>query len=164
MKILRRPWLPDCPLSPIDGSAFWQVDAWLVLAALSLGLIFYRLRASPPPAGSSLIPPVLGLILIVELFWAAQSLSYNQPTAPQAFHSSRNAPTFLLAANPPNDPTEPPDRFLSLSGITYDPGDLRELEQIFGDSLSPKAFYNLIVAAKEKEVLFFMRFIFCSSS
>ena len=49
---------------------------------------------------------------------------------------------------------EPPGRFLSLSGTTYDPGDLHDLEQIFGTSLSPKALQNLIVATKEKEVLF----------
>jgi hypothetical protein len=61
----------------------------------------------------------------------------------------------LAADSSPDNPTGPPDRFLSLSGIVYDPGDLRELEQIYGDSLSTKAFYNLVVATKEKEVLFF---------
>jgi hypothetical protein len=66
----------------------------------------------------------------------------------------RNAPAFLLAADSPAD-AAPPGRFLSLSGITYDPGDLGELQQIFGGSLSEKALYNLIVATKEKEVLFF---------
>jgi hypothetical protein len=49
--------------------------------------------------------------------------------------------------------TTPPDRFLSLSGTTYDPGDLPQLEQIFAGSLSPRGFYQLIVAAKQKEVL-----------
>ncbi|MBI1882302.1 MAG: YfhO family protein, partial [Chloroflexi bacterium] len=93
-------------------------------------------------------------LLLTELFLAAQSLAYNQPTAPQAYHSLRNAPAFLLAADPPTGST-PPGRFLSLSGITYDPGDLRELQQIFGNNLSEKALYNLIVATKEKEVLFF---------
>jgi hypothetical protein len=127
----------------------------LVLAVITLYVLrftFYAPR-SPLPAPRS---PVVILItlLLAELFFAAQNLSYNQPTAPQAYHSLRNATAFLLAADPPADST-PPSRFLSLSGITYDPGDLRELQQIYGDSLSAKALYNLIVATKEKEVLFF---------
>ncbi len=163
------------PLLGLMGLIAWKTPppttlaAWLILAALTLGLLTYLLRSPlPAPHPSPLAPrsprPVLrsplilaslGLILLTELFWAAQSLSYNQPTAPQAYHSMRNATAFLLAADPPHHPAHPPDRFLSLSGITYDPGDLRELTQIFSDSLSPKALYNLIIATKEKEVLFF---------
>ncbi len=129
--------------------------AWLILGMITLGLIYFTLRALPNTFQSTFALAALLIILPVELFWAAQSLNYNQPTAPQAYHSLRNAIAFLRAADPPDNPTEPPGRFLSLSGITYDPGDLRELEQIFGNTLSPKALYNLIVATKEKEVLFF---------
>jgi hypothetical protein len=129
---------------------------WIVLAIVATSLIYYVLRFTFH--ASRLTLPTLALIslLIAELFWAAQSLNYNHPTAPQAYHSLRNAIAFLLAAAPStSNPAGPPDRFLSLSGIAYDPGDLPELEQIYGDSLSPKAFYNLVVATKEKEVLFF---------
>jgi hypothetical protein len=94
------------------------------------------------------------LLLVVELFWAAQALNYNQPTAPQAYHSLRNAVAFLLANDPPGG-TQPPGRFLSLSGTTYDPGDLADLRQVYGDRLSEKGLYNLVVATKQKEVLFF---------
>ena len=135
---------------------------WLVVAIVTFYILHFTLQseASPWDAPRSTLHtshfPVVILIplLLAELFWAAQSLNYNQPTAPQAYHSLRNATAFLLAADPPAGPT-PPSRFLSLSGITYDPGDLRELQQIYGDSLSAKALYNLIVATKEKEVLFF---------
>lgn len=104
-------------------------------------------------------PGLLGLVLIVvlitELFLARQTLSYNHPTAPQAYHSLRSAIAYLLAADPPRVEPGPPGRFLSLSGITYDPGDLADLEQIYGDFLSPRGLYQLIVATKQKEVLYF---------
>jgi hypothetical protein len=125
---------------------------WFVLALITTGLVVYNSQFTIHNSQFTIV--ILFFALIAELFWAAQSLSYNHPTAPQAYHSLRNAPAFLLAADPPHEST-PPGRFLSLSGITYDPGDLVELRQIFGDSLSEKALYNLIVAAKEKEVLFF---------
>ena len=149
------------PLLGLSGLLAWKTPppttlaAWLILAVLTLGLLICLLLSSLSALRFRLILASLSLILLIELFWAAQSLSYNQPTAPQAYHSMRNATAFLLAADPPHHPTRPPDRFLSLSGITYDPGDLRELTQIFGDRLSPKALYNLIIATKEKEVLFF---------
>lgn len=131
------------------------ITAWLALTLITLYALrftFYVPRTTPHVPRLPVI--ILFIVLISELFLSAQSLSYNQPTAPQAYHSLRNAPAFLLAADPPTGRT-PPGRFLSLSGITYDPGDLTELHQIFGDSLSEKALYNLIVATKEKEVLFF---------
>ncbi len=142
------------------------LTAWLGLAIITIGLIIYDLRFTIYDLRHrtlgiftiyDIVPSpilILFIILISELFLAAQSLNYNQPTAPQAYGSLRNAPAFLLAADPPAE-SAPPGRFLSLSGITYDPGDLRDLQQIFADSLSEKALYNLVVAAKEKEVLFF---------
>ncbi|MCL4304249.1 MAG: YfhO family protein, partial [Anaerolineae bacterium] len=131
------------------------ITAWLALAIVTI----YDLRFTIYPPRTAHHAPrlpliILFIVLISELFFSAQSLTYNQPTAPQAYSSLRNAPAYLLAADPPAGQS-PPGRFLSLSGITYDPGDLAELRQIFGDSLSEKALYNLIVATKEKEVLFF---------
>jgi hypothetical protein len=49
--------------------------------------------------------------------------------------------------------SEPADRFLSISALEFDPGDLEELRLIYGRQLSPDALYNLIVAAKHREVL-----------
>ncbi len=129
------------------------VLAWLGLAIITIGLIYLALRASLFARQVTLT--ILSLLLTGELFFAAQTLNYNQPTAPQAYHSLRNSIAFLLAADPPAARPGPPGRFLSLSGTTYDPGDLHDLEQIYGDYLSPRALYNLIVATKQKEVLFF---------
>jgi len=40
-----------------------------------------------------------------------------------------------------------------MSGIVYDPGDLKEIQQIFEGQLPPKAIYDYVVAAKRKEIL-----------
>ena len=94
------------------------------------------------------VPGVIALILL-ELFIAARALRYNKPTAPEAYTFLRPAIVQLQAAQ------GPADRFLSLSGIVYDPGDLREIHNIFDDQLSPRAVYDYIITVKEKEVLFF---------
>jgi hypothetical protein len=151
------------PVIGLAGLIGWKTPpvvtlvAWLVVGTISLGLIYYQLRSITSLRQATLASFTLIVILLAELFWAAQGLNYNQPTAPHAYDSMRNAVAFLLAADhPPADDTGgPPGRFLSLSGVTYDPGDLDDLKQIFEDSLSPKALHKLIVATKEKEVLFF---------
>ncbi|RME76970.1 MAG: hypothetical protein D6784_04705 [Chloroflexi bacterium] len=124
--------------------------SWAVLAVVTALLLAAAVRR-PASAVTGLLPG----LLLVELFWAGQSLNYNHPTAPQAYTSMRNSIAFLRAVDPPDRAAAPPGRFLSLSGIAYDPGDLADLQQIFGDHLPERAVYDLIVAAKEKEVLFF---------
>ena len=88
------------------------------------------------------------LLLISELFAAGCSLPYNRATAPQAFTSLRPAIAHLLAGE-----GSPPARFISMSDITFDPGDMPEIEIIYGPQLSADALYDYIVAAKHKEVL-----------
>jgi hypothetical protein len=139
------------PLLALAALILWKtpplttIVAWALLACLASALVFVALRSY------SWARSLLLLLLVAELFVAAQPLNYNEPTAPQAYSSMRNATAYLRSTF---DPAHP-DRFLSLSGITYDPGDLNELEQLFGDHLSPTALYNLVVATKQKEVLFF---------
>jgi hypothetical protein len=97
---------------------------------------------------SKLLPPILLVLVCVELFLASQGLRYNRPTAPEAFSFLRPSIAHLK--------TDPGlHRFLSLSGIVYDPGDLAEIQAIFAGQLPEEAIYDYIVAAKEKEVLFF---------
>ncbi len=64
--------------------------------------------------------------------------------------SLRPPVTYLLQAGQGD---VPPDRFLSISAIFFDPGDLTELQSIFADQLSEQAFYDLIVATKMKEII-----------
>ncbi len=155
--------LPALPILGFLALIVWKTPplvtlaAWLVMALATAALLYFLFQPEirNPKFGIRNSPLILlFLLLLAELFWAAQSLNYNRPTAPQAYSSMRNATAFLLAADPP-DQASPPGRFLSLSGITYDPGDAADLQAIFGDRLSPEALYDLIIATKEKEVLFF---------
>jgi hypothetical protein len=92
--------------------------------------------------------PVLLVLICVELLVASQALHYNEPTAPEAF-------SFLRPAIAHLETDSGLGRFLSLSGIVYDPGDLAEMQSIFAGQLPEKAIYDYVVAAKEKEVLFY---------
>jgi hypothetical protein len=100
---------------------------------------------------SNLQAPISNLLLILlclELFAASRGLRYNQPTAPEAF-------TFLRPSIAHLETDPGLGRFLSLSGIVYDPGDLAEMRAIFAGQLPDQAIYEYVVAAKEKEVLFY---------
>jgi hypothetical protein len=88
------------------------------------------------------------LLIVLELFLAGRQLAFNNPTAPTAFDSMRTAPSHLLADN-----SGEPFRFLSMSDISYDPGDMADLQKMYASELSDEAIYDLIVATKMKEVL-----------
>lgn len=120
------------------------VAGWLAATALAAGLIALARRAPRRAA--------LGLtaLLVVEMILSARVLPHARATAPQAYTSLRPATAHLLAAG---EGETPPARFLSLSARLFDPGDLAELRLIYGPQLSPEALYDLIVAAKYREVL-----------
>ncbi len=94
----------------------------------------------------------IGLIVLalIELFVAGQQMPYTHLTAPEALAAQRPAISQLLAQQ---GETTPPGRFLSMSDIFFDPGDLPELEAIYGPQLPPDAVYDLIVATKLKDVI-----------
>jgi hypothetical protein len=96
--------------------------------------------------------PALALVLVLELLLAGRQLAYSRPTAPASFDSMRTAPSHLLADAIYGSPGEP-FRFLSMSDIRYDPGDLQDLQSLYAGLLSEEAIYDLIVATKMKEVL-----------
>ncbi|MCK4315921.1 MAG: hypothetical protein KAX24_09135, partial [Anaerolineae bacterium] len=123
---------------------------WVVGAVAVVGLLFVARRA-PRLAAVGLLA-----LLIVELFAAGFALPHARATAPQAFTSLRPAIAHLLAASLPSrggDGGGVGARFLSMSDITFDPGDLPEIEVIYGPQLSADALYDYVVAAKHKEVL-----------
>jgi hypothetical protein len=62
----------------------------------------------------------------------------------------RTAPAHLLA-----DDSAEPFRFLSMSDIRYDPGDMADLQAMYASTLPESAIYDLIVATKIKEVIGF---------
>ena len=165
------------------GVALWRewlespsgltLPGWGLALVVLAGLIALQSRLRKWTA------PTAGLLtlLLIELFLAGRSLALASPTAWDAYSSLRTAPAHLLAmgsqvdrdgrpaeeagaASPwVGDPTAhwgqgaPTYRFLSMSGIRFDPGDLGEINAIWGDTLTDKAIYDLIVAAKQKEVL-----------
>jgi len=125
------------------------VAFWLVGIALALGLLLMASRA-PRPAAIGLV-----VLLIAELFAASMTLPHARATAPQAFTSLRPAIAHLLATPLPlgGAGLGGAPRFLSMSDITFDPGDLPEIKIIYGSQLGERALYDYVIAAKQKEVL-----------
>ncbi len=131
----------------VPGIALFRAPArWLLLyslgAAMLAGIGFDTLRLSRRWQAA------LALLLLVELFLGSRRLAYNRPTAPAAFDSLRTAPSHLLA-----DPDGQPFRFLSMSDIRYDPGDMGDLVAMYDAYLDEDEIYDLLVATKMKEVL-----------
>jgi hypothetical protein len=134
----------------VPGFNLFRVPArWLVLyafgAAMLAGIGFdwlcSRLRLN-----IRYLKFGLAALLIAELFFASRPLGYNHPTAPDALTDLRPSVAHLLAA-------DGSFRFLSISPILFDPGDSAELNSIFADQLPPDAFYDLLVATKQKEII-----------
>jgi hypothetical protein len=127
--------------------------AALAMQRLWMGIQGVRLRAHPPRAWRGRLSAA-GLLLAAtttgELLWAACALPFSDPTAPEAWSALRTAPAHILAAQAEE---VAPGRFLSMSDILFDPGDLAEIQAVFAGQLSPQAIYDDIVAAKRKEIL-----------
>jgi len=117
--------------------------AWGSTTAVAVAFIIAGRRLRAVRRATPLLVP---LALLIELAAASRALPHAHPTAPEAIRSLRTAPAHLLS-----DPGL--YRFLSLSDITWDPGDLPEMEQLYGDQLPPEAVYDFVVATKEKEIL-----------
>jgi hypothetical protein len=131
----------------VPGFALFRAPArWLLLYGFGISVLAgIGLEALPQLRSWR---PVIVLLLVIELFVAGRRLAYNHPTAPAAYHSLRTAPAHLLADDSPE-----PFRFLSLSDIRYDPGDLEDLQAMYARYLPERAVYDLVVATKMKEVL-----------
>jgi hypothetical protein len=131
-------------LSPILDFPQWPtLMVWVLLACVGFGLLLVGLSRW---CGRMAFRLMVVLLIVGELFAASRGLAYNNPTAPEAFSFLRTAPAHLLT-------DQSLYRFISMSGIVYDPGDLREIQQIFEGQLPPKAIYDYVVAAKRKEIL-----------
>jgi len=118
------------------------VLGWAAGGILSVALLALA-RSRPRVAGAGLLA-----LMMTELFVAGAQLPHSRATAPQAFTSLRPAVAHVLA-----DGAIPLSRFISMSDIRFDPGDLAEIELIYGSQLPADAVYDYAVAAKQKEVL-----------
>jgi hypothetical protein len=122
------------------------VALWLAAGGVVLLLAYWR--------GRQWAAPAIVALLVLELAAASLALDHTRPTAPEAITSLRTAPAHLLAVAADEEAAgRIPGRFLSLSGITYDPGDLAEIEQVFAGQLPPAAIYDLVVASKLQEIV-----------
>ncbi len=148
----------------MPGFNLFRVPArWLALyafgAAMLVGVGFALVADLASPVSNGLRSRLksemrylrfgLALLFIAELYFASRPLDYNHPTAPDALMDLRPPVAHLIAASA--DPT--PFRFLSISPILFDPGDSAELASIFADQLPPDAFYDLLIATKQKEII-----------
>ncbi|HSR34828.1 MAG TPA: YfhO family protein [Anaerolineae bacterium] len=136
----------------LSGIGLQEVAGWLSSSSDSRGSTDSKsATAGDTSRRARLGTLAIALLLLLELFLAGRRLAYNQPTAPAAFDSMRTAPSHLLA----DDSDGGLFRFLSMSDIRYDPGDMADLQTMYRSSLSEEAIYDLIVATKLKEVLAF---------
>jgi hypothetical protein len=114
--------------------------------------------ATNAPILPNLFPLILVLLIAVDLLLAARALPHTQPTAPQAVYDVRTAPAHLLT-DPVRSEVGPAamGRFLGMSTITYDPGDMGDWQRILRQEppvqLSEAAFADLIIALKVQELL-----------
>ena len=118
-----------------------------MLAAIGLQRLSGLLRGHRV---TRLLPFSLTCISFLELLAAARHLPLHHPTAPEAFSSLRTAPAHILAAQRHQ---VTPGRFLSMSDIRFDPGDLGEIELMFKNQLPERSIYDYIVCAKRKEII-----------
>ncbi len=128
--------------APVSGLT---VVGWIAGGVLAVGLLLAAVRGPRLATGGILV------LLVVEQFAAASALPHSRATAPQAFVSLRPAIAHLLAAGDASGVV--PARFISMSDITFDPGDLPEIRAIYGPQLSDDALYEYVIAVKQKEVL-----------
>jgi hypothetical protein len=101
---------------------------------------------------------LLAAFVALDLLFAARALPHTQPTAPQAVYDVRTAPAHLLT-DPARDQLGPAaaGRFLGMSTITYDPGDMADWRRILVEQqpaqLDEHAFQQFIIALKIQELL-----------
>lgn len=125
---------------PLGWPGGWDWAGWLAPLVLWMALVRWPTR---------LAPTVLGVALMLELALAARSQPFNTLAPPEAYFSVRPAMTQLMLSR---DQTPPP-RFVSLSALQFDPGDLGELRPPLEAQISPAAVFDTLVATKHKEVL-----------
>ncbi len=100
---------------------------------------------------------VLLALLALDLLAAARALPHTQPTAPQAVYDVRSASAHLLTE--PRRALHPAvaGRLLSISEITFDPGDMPDWRRILRGGTRPQlseaAFTEFIIALKSQEIL-----------
>lgn len=128
---------------PSRGAWLW----WLLALCLTATVVFlHRVwpRRIPVPYSGLVVA-----VLLLELWGASWGLDYQKATAPEAYSGLRPAPAHLITVQPEMGVA----RLLSLSDLTWDPGDLAALQARHAGLLSEEAIYDSVVVTKLKEVL-----------
>jgi hypothetical protein len=165
-------YLPTGSEAPYESPSAITFAGWAIELLLAIAFIWTTVRttahfplySTPLPTACRLPPVVLnatahGLLLlsVLVLFIASRVLPYNRLTTPEAYFDWRPSPARLAAVSGCRVPEvacrEPVARFLSLSAIFFDPGDLAEINAIYADRLDADAIYDYVVAVKEKEII-----------
>lgn len=133
---------------PLGQPSRLEWYGWALGLAGLAGILIVAHR--PSPTVLRWTPPATLALVSLELFVASRPLAYNHPTFPEAYFGIRPAMTQLLAAR---SESTPPGRFLSMSALRFNPGDLDELLSAWNGQLPPDAVYEAVVAIKAKEVL-----------
>lgn len=126
---------------PLPG----ELAAWLL--AFAVGLAIFAIDSARL---AHLRKPTLIALLVLELFFASAPLPINNPTTPDAYNSMRPAVLEIMRAQ---SAALPAARMLSLSNLTYDPGDLTEMRSMLAPDITAAALVDAITAAKSKELL-----------
>ncbi len=149
------PYLPAGAEAPYEPPALMSLLGWAIELALAGLLVWVVLTADPPRARQATIELIV--LALAALWFGTRGLPYDQLTTPEAYFDLRAPAARLQALARCASEGQPcpatPDRFLSLSGILFDPGDTAEIESIYAGQLDPAAGYDYVVAVKHKEVL-----------
>jgi hypothetical protein len=148
---------PPGELGPLGLPAPLDLALWLAPLAL-LFVVRVLVAGCASRFTQHAIRNTLVALAVIELLIAAHTLPLNHLTTPDAYAGIRPAMTQLLASQTAHCPLptvhcSPPARFLSLSALEFDPGDLAELHSAWDSQLPPDAVYDAVIATKHKEVL-----------
>lgn len=132
--------------------------AWLGSVGLGRLRQFLKLDGAKLSIAIPYMLPFILFALTADLLLAARALPHAQPTAPQAVYGVRTAPAHLLT-----DPVRTAvgaaamGRFLGMSTITYDPGDMADWRSILLEQpppqLNPQTFADFVIALKMQELV-----------
>ncbi len=139
---LSRGFISPGELGPPGPPKAIDYTRWGIATLLGLALLLapeFRYRSA-----------LIGLLVAGELFLASQVLPLNRLTTPETYFSLRPAMLQMVSANADE---VAPGRFLSMSQLQFDPGDIGELKSIWEGTLPDDPLFDALVATKAKEVL-----------
>ncbi|MDX2075859.1 MAG: hypothetical protein SFZ02_05475 [bacterium] len=140
----------DRASEPVIGSALPTITTWMGWGLAVVAGIIIIGTTYMSSLRTSWIGGFVAFALIAELFFAGQYLPHQDLTDPNAYDEARFAINQLRAYQT----NIPPDRFLSISAVYFDPGDKSSLQARWADmGLSPQAQTYAFTATKLKEVV-----------